>query len=135
MKKFSWVAYGLLLLGIATGGCGDDGKLKRYPVTGVITYPYGTPIHNLVVLFRSDEHDVRARARTLEDGSYRLSTYEKNDGAVAGKHHILVMPWMKPDGTPGLSIHPKFGQFRTSGLEFQVEPVGKNEFYFKVEKR
>ena len=45
---------------ILVAGCRDDGRLARYPVTGVVTYRDGTPIENLVILFRSDQHGHRA---------------------------------------------------------------------------
>ena len=126
----------LLLLTLAAAtGCRDDGRLPRYPVSGRITQADGTPLADLTVMFRSVEHDLRARGRTLEDGSFRLSTYQRHDGAVAGKHQVMILPHFRADGSPAIPLHPRYQQFRTSGVEFDVKPRGPNELSLSVQMR
>ena len=129
----------LFLAGFATllavAGCSDDGRPPRYPVTGTLKSADGESLAHVSVMFRSIEQDLTARGRVLPDGTFALTTFEKNDGAVAGRHRVQVMPFRNPDGSLGGPIHPRFLQFRTSELEFEVAADGDNHFEITVEMR
>ncbi len=88
----------LLLGGVLTAvlGCGQREAVKLFPVSGKVTFR-GEPAANALVVF----HDKRPRdelrnlpiprARTDDDGSFRLSSYETNDGAPAGEYRVTVI--------------------------------------------
>ena len=120
-----------LLLGLC--GC-DDGRIKRYPTRGTVTFVDGEPLSGGSVIFRSVEHGIRARGRVGTDGVYRLSTYEERDGAVEGKHQVMVLPvFDRHDGTSSKPVHRRYQSIRTSELEFAVTPSGPNVFDIQVE--
>jgi hypothetical protein len=76
------------LLGVGLTGCGGKGT---YPVRGVVTLE-GTPVAGATVLFMPDGQDGGRPASgfTLSDGTFRLTTYQADDGALAGKYRVLV---------------------------------------------
>ena len=86
-------------------------------------------------MFRSGEGNLIARGRVLEDGSFQLTTFDKHDGAVAGVHQVQVMPFRNSDGSLGIPVHPKYLQYRTSELQFEVGPDEDNHFDIVVEMR
>jgi hypothetical protein len=78
----------LALVGLVLIGCGGNGPS---PVRGVVTLE-GTPVAGATVLFMPDaEAECRpASAFTSTDGTFRLTTYTENDGALPGKYRVLV---------------------------------------------
>jgi hypothetical protein len=105
-------------------------------VEGKVLFPDGTPLTEGMVTFEAvDQPKVMARGQIRSDGSFRLSTYKPNDGAVPGRHRVLVMtlpPVGRQANLPPL-IHPSFTSFETSGLEYTVLP-GKNSFQIEVRR-
>ena len=79
------------LLIVATVGCGgrDPNLPATYPVQGIVTYQ-GQPVQNGSVVFRPEGSGNSARGVTDAQGEFTLSTYEKADGAVSGKHKVTV---------------------------------------------
>lgn len=81
--------HGLWLLGLAAcWGCSRGGELPTAPVTGKVTYK-GKPVPSGTVMF-VPEKGPAATGEIAKDGTYTLSTYSKNDGAVLGKHKIAI---------------------------------------------
>jgi hypothetical protein len=129
---FAWVGLLAAVLAALTG-CRDSGRLATYPVTGKVLFPDGKPLVDGNVIFFSTEHKLRARGRIEADGSYDLSTYEAHDGAVAGTHQVMVLPFFdRSDGPPSVPINQRFQNFSTSDLSFRVTPEGPNEFNITV---
>jgi hypothetical protein len=76
-----------------TTGC-SDGKIDRYPVTGIVNVD-GRPAEGAMVIFcpvEGAENLLRERpfGITGSDGKFLLTTIEKDDGAPAGTYKILV---------------------------------------------
>jgi hypothetical protein len=105
--------------------------------------PDGSPLTAGVVEFDSVTDDPKrhavARGKVEPDGTFRLSTYREGDGAVEGRHRVVVMPApvlaedMRPGQPPPRpNVHPRFGNYETSGLEVTVKP-GRNEVTLTVE--
>jgi hypothetical protein len=74
--------------------CGGDGNLPCYPVSGKVTLD-GKPLAGVtVVLHPVDKarfkRDERPFARTEADGSFKLTTYEKQDGAPDGEYKVAI---------------------------------------------
>lgn len=69
------------------GGGGEDGRSETVPVTGTVLYQ-DAPVADALVTFHGGPR--QAVGRTDEDGRFTLTTYDKNDGAVAGVHVVTV---------------------------------------------
>ncbi len=82
-------------------GCGKNEKTNRLPVFkvgGTIVYK-GKPVTGADVTFFCVEKDKSAFGRTDEQGHFKLTTYASNDGAVAGKHVVVVQKLEQPQNT------------------------------------
>jgi hypothetical protein len=99
----------------------------------------GKPLAGVVVVFHPADplnlRPVRADGLTAEDGSFVLSTYSANDGAVPGRYKVTIST-LPPDlviqGAPVVrKIAAKYGQTGTSGLEVEIRE-GENEFRFEL---
>jgi hypothetical protein len=134
-----WPKLRLALVGLpllVVIGCG--GK-KLYPVEGKVVFPDGTPLTGGWVEFEPVEGkaNVSAKGQIQKDGTYRLGTNQEGDGAIEGRHRILIVPPLPPRleerGASKPLIAQRFQSFETSGLEFTVTR-GKNLCPIKVEK-
>ena len=124
-------------------GCGSGAR--TYPAGGRVTFPDGSPLDGGAVEFRSLDTDpsVSARGMINADGTFSLTTYESDDGAVEGKHQALIVP-KRPDGHRWEELRfsgqpppfdPRFQRFDTSGLTFTVtRQHSENDFHITVER-
>jgi hypothetical protein len=121
---------GLLLLSVI--GCGN----KLYPVRGTVTYPDGSPVTEGLVVFEGKDQEKPARGEIRSDGSFKLGTFKPGDGAMPGKYRALVAPKFDPNAVDKPSkkppFDPRFREFNTSKLEYDVTAAGPNEFTIKV---
>jgi len=92
----------IVLPAVLFSGCGD-GRLSTAPVKGIVTCD-GKPVTSGSVSFSPvvEGGNAASGARPASgavqpDGSFVLSTYEANDGALVGKHIV----WYTPPGPPG----------------------------------
>lgn len=86
--KLTW--YGLCLVALLAAGCGGSNRAETHPVSGKITYE-GEPVADAHVVFHpTGDSGVIARGKTDEDGYYELTTYDTDDGAVAGEYKIAI---------------------------------------------
>jgi hypothetical protein len=77
---------------LAAAGCRGAGD--PYPVQGTV-YLDGQPATELAggtVTFNSAELQKSASGEIQADGTYRLGTVRKGDGAVPGKYQVTVSP-------------------------------------------
>jgi hypothetical protein len=125
---------GMLLLAslcVLIVGCGKG----RYPVHGKVIREDGVPISESMVVFESVDltPNITARADVDPDGSFELGTTQPGDGAPAGKYRVKVTPLLSNPDEPTRAprFDPRFSDFKTSGLEFEVKP-GTNDFPIKV---
>lgn len=79
----------LSFLGCGGGAPKGSPRESVFPVSGKVMYN-GQPVANADVTFSCDEKKISAFGRTDEKGVFKLTTYAPNDGAVAGKHTIVV---------------------------------------------
>lgn len=149
-----WLLLGVGLLAAVAGGCGP-GHPKTYPVRGKVVFDDGAPLTSgAFIAFESTPAEglpVNARGLVRADGTFVLSTFGDADGAVAGKHRVLVRAQRAPpdaseaslDATSKPAIDPRdaiskpvidlrFERYETSGLEFTVTE-GDNEFTVVVQ--
>lgn len=121
-------------------GCGDSAE-KTYPVRGVVRFPDGQLLRSGVVEFEISDQPKPSTAtgEIGPDGSFVLGTFAIDDGAMAGTHRAAVISdhpigngAERPGMIPPPKLHPKFREFRTSGLTFEVVSAD-NEFLIDVE--
>lgn len=135
------LGFALLIVSQLTG-CGS-GELATHPVEGTVRFEDGTwPMFGDVEFF-SVEHKLNARGKINRDGSFTVSTYGEDDGAVAGLHQVMVMQLSGGYLTEKLNdrikhdhgelIAPSFFDYRTSGLECTILP-GNNKVELLVRK-
>lgn len=130
----------IALLFVAMLGC-SDGNPKTYDVHGVVRFPDGMPLTSGTIEFESlgNEKSFRAISEISADGTFELGTFSMDDGAVEGRHRAIVLAnheigtgEERPGKLEPTKLHPRFADYSTSGLEFEVKP-GENEFTVSVE--
>jgi hypothetical protein len=122
-------------------GCASD-QPPTFPVQGRVAFKDGRPMTEGVVEFVAvggDHAGLNARGRVQPDGTFRLTTFRENDGAIAGDHRAVVV-WSPPPQAfaddrkqPRPPLHPRFQDYERSGQRFTVTR-GDNEFLITVEK-
>jgi hypothetical protein len=82
----------LILLALSSGltGCSSQDRMKTAIVKGQVTYK-GKPVPNGTVLFIPSDQGPSATGELQKDGTYTLTTYRKGDGAVLGKHKVVIV--------------------------------------------
>jgi len=111
-------------------GCHSD-QLPTYPVEGTIRFEDGSFPKFGDIEFYSATHRINARGKINRDGSFKVGTYEPNDGAVEGNHKIIVI---QISGTyltakyndeikhdHGALVNTSYFDYRTSDLECNIE--------------
>jgi hypothetical protein len=115
----------LALLGIV--GCGGGGEHGVASVAGTVTMD-GKPVPDLVVTFTPQaaagaaNPGKSATGRTDAEGKFTMSTYEMGDGAIVGKHQVMV-GLDGPNPTPPGKLPDNF--------VLEVKP-GSNNFEIKL---
>jgi hypothetical protein len=117
----------LALLFTVALGCGRKQGMETAPVSGKVTYK-GKPVPNGTVMFVPAEGPA-ATGEIGPDGSYKLTTYANNDGAVLGTHKVSItalqdtgggLPEQR-SGTPPSLLPSKYLSHDTSGLTAEVK--------------
>ncbi|MDO5553485.1 MAG: hypothetical protein Q4G68_06960 [Planctomycetia bacterium] len=132
------VALGSCLLLLLTG-CHDNPH-GTVPVTVKVEYN-GQPISEAVVVFRGD---IPASGATNDNGIARLSSFQRNDGAVPGAYKVTIEKVMMdiqyaPEGGTIIKNETKFlipavyGNPETSELSAEVDAKGRNHFTFQLD--
>lgn len=91
---------GPLCLAAILAGCGaDDGRVPVYPAGGKVTVAGEIPEGALVVLYPAKKGEgegegLRPSGRVKPDGTFRLTTYDADDGAPAGEYAATIQ-WNK----------------------------------------
>jgi hypothetical protein len=135
------LGFGCALLTLLAG-CGP--RLQTYPVTGRVKLSDGSPLSGGTVEFESQASQtlgMNAQGDIQPDGTFRLKTWHEKqelDGAVPGRHRVVVIPPMYSDrlsGTvgepPASPINLRFKSYDQSGLTFEVTP-GPNDYPITV---
>lgn len=141
-------------------GCGGNGFPDPTPVTGTVNYN-GSPIEGALVTFIPEGEVGRASSGTTDaQGTFSLTTFSTNDGAIPGKYKVTIA---KAESTlsesemnaedPGDAygemmeaaasgtmdklmkneLPTKYGKADTSGLTREVIEGQENNFGFDLE--
>ena len=130
-----------MVLAIPTFLCGCGTGV--YPVEGHVVWKDGKPateLKNGMVIFDLPEKQTGARGSIGEDGSFKLTTFTTNDGALPGEYKVLVVEGARkalggPDSSlmaPG-AMDSKFSDPSTTTLRATVAP-GPNKITLTVER-
>ncbi|HWE39456.1 MAG TPA: hypothetical protein VG406_23090 [Isosphaeraceae bacterium] len=109
----------LVLLAIAPcWGCGRGqaaaAPVKTLPVKGTVRYN-GKPVTQGTIKFEPEGPGREATGAIQPDGTFTLSTYEPDDGAVPGPHRVAITG-------AGATVPQKYSNFSSSGVEVEVAP-------------
>jgi hypothetical protein len=135
---FAGVACLALLAGLA--GCGKGSGFKVAPVKGKITHQ-GQPVKGGSITFtpiagggdaKGGNLGKPSTAQVNDDGTFVLSTYGTNDGAVLGKHRITYMPiFIAPKDYDDKPPPPPYVGLVPSPSEVEVKP-GSNDISLEL---
>lgn len=107
-------------------GCGDPSKppgAATLPVKGKVFYR-GRPLTRGTITFEPDGAGKEAFGTVGPDGTFVMSTYRKDDGAVLGNHRVSV-------SNAGKSLPLKFASPAASGVEVEVRE-GKTDYTIEL---
>ena len=131
----------ICLLFASLAGCGFGGS-ATYPVSGKVVFTDGSPLTTGgQIIFESTKNDGathHAMGIIAADGSFAIKM-PNADGVLPGKYRCKLRGTADTSRSsvenrmPAIArIHPRFEQYSTSGLEFEVKPE-KNFFEIQVE--
>jgi hypothetical protein len=131
------VVVGLLGLSAAgPAGCGSD-RPKTAVVKGKVTFN-GKPVPHGTVLFVPVTPGTSATGEIGPDGTYSLTTFKKGDGALLGKHKVVVVAMDEKPGAPPVEgylpppiVPDKYSSPGTTDLEAEVRE-GENKMDFDL---
>ena len=128
---------GITIVALATlSGCSGGGDFSTAKVTGRVVCE-GQPVGNVLVFFEPLTQGNNALVgkqgigRAIADGTFQVSTYGTNDGAVVGKHRVRV-GWMEgqADGSCPCVVDSE-----NDVLEVEVVAGEQNEFEVVLPKK
>ena len=127
---------------VMLSGCKrDDGLPECAPVSGKVTIG-DEPLASAMVTFHPAGEGNRGQSATDVDGTYTLTTYGTEDGAIVGQHsvtverHIPPMPSQPGGKLPSAKsvVPPKYHVPSSSPLKFEVKSGTNNVFDIRIEK-
>ena len=136
------VLCGFVSLAALVSGCGS-GNPETFKATGKVTYN-GQPVTNGVVQLMPEGGGNSAVGNLQPDGTFQLTTFEKNDGACPGTYKATVQAFPEEGddspltGLPGMELNPnekppipvKYADATTSDL---VVKINKGENKLELE--
>jgi hypothetical protein len=123
----------LALLSLTLLGCGAQPS----PVAGRVKFKDGGDISVLAgyeVAFDSDAKSAGAAGHITADGTFKLTTFSPDDGALPGAYHISISPPLTPDSPPAKAHIPtKYSDSSTSGLTAHIKPDHENPILLELD--
>src|SRR5262245_18285450 len=112
----------------AITGCGGS----TTPVNGRVKFKDARHVSLLAgdeVAFEPGEGKTSAVGHIGPDGSFKLSTFGADDGAIPGSYRVAITPPTSPDPDKPPQkpqLPPMYASFDTSGLTVEIKP-GRND--------
>jgi hypothetical protein len=100
---------------------------QAYPVQGRVLLANGTPVRSGRVVFhpRDNPAGIEAFGEIQKDGSFALTTYQLNDGAVPGPYVVTVDPFShevnETRAMPATPIPRRYWDAATSDLAVEID--------------
>lgn len=134
-------AYCSLCCLLFLAGCKNSYQLETAPVRGKITID-GKPLQTGKVRF-APERGRGATGDIQPDGTYKLTTYSPDDGAIVGKHRVSIEARRdagkrsveNEEPVPPSLIPEYYADESKSGLEFDVKSGETNKADFSLRSR
>lgn len=121
------------LLLVACAACSNSSRPPLYPAEGKLLVDAKPAAGAVVFLYGSDAGErkaARPHGTVGPDGTFRLSTFQPDDGAAPGTYRVAVF-WTKPGdqgGDDGVSLLPmEFSNPDTSGIPPVIIEEGDNQ--------
>lgn len=114
IKRAGPIGIVLLVVGAAAGCNGETGHDKTAPVSGRVTYA-GEPVPQGQIMFYPADGRRMAIGVIDASGNYELTTFDPQDGAVLGKHTVVVDAVR--DAAPGPSSPEEEGEVGVPSVE------------------
>lgn len=104
-RAAAWVS--AVCLAAFTAGCGS-GNPKTYPAHGTVMYKNAT-LQSGMVYITPEGGGTGASGKIQTDGSFKLGTFDADDGALPGKYKVRVevFPEGEDAGLPGMEFGKK----------------------------
>jgi len=132
MKRFVAMLVGLAVV----AGCGGGATA---PVNGRVKFKNGSDVTVLAgysVSFELEGAKSSGIGEIQPDGSFKISTFGADDGALPGKHRVAISPPLSPDPDkpmPKPKVAAKYSGFETSGIVVEIKPGKSNDVVLDVE--
>jgi hypothetical protein len=125
----------LAVVALAAVGCGGG---NTAPVNGRVKFKDGSDVSVLAghtVTFETDADRMSGCGDIQADGTFKITTFAPNDGALIGAHRISITPPEPPPDAPLPKpiVHPKYKDYGTSGLTVEIKP-GTNSVELELER-
>jgi hypothetical protein len=122
--RFGFAAAVALL--VASSGCGTPAPAgaPTAPVRGKVTYK-GQPVTKGRIIFEPDGKGGQATGEIHPDGTFVMTTYQKDDGAVLGNHRVSILG-------AGRTVPNRYGSPNTSKLEVEVAEEKTDPYTFEL---
>ena len=151
MSKRQLLALALLgafaLSMVGTIGCGQRG-IRTYPIQGTLKYRgteetvSGARVEMRPVDPIDKQHRVTTVGIVQDDGAIEFTTFQPGDGAIEGKHQVILREPPMPrgwdfderGGPPPPKIPRKYKSYSSSGLTLDVTPGGENRLDIQIER-
>lgn len=89
---------------VLVSGCQKSGLPGTIPIRGKVVFD-GEPLAKGEVLYNPvDQAGRRARGIIQPDGTFKLTTLEKDDGALPGEYRITILAYAPHPGEPGRTV-------------------------------
>lgn len=119
----------VLVLVACAIGCSN--QPATYQVNGKLEFEDGSPVKFGTIEFLSREHSINARGKIERDGSFSLTTYHPDDGAVAGTHQVTIQQFatipltanqeMQIEHNHGKLVSESYRNYDQTDLEVTIE--------------
>ena len=123
-----WLFVSVCLLGVSVGCARTVPALPRvYPVNGKVLLANGAPLTMGRVHLHPKDNPWAAEAfgEIQADGSFAITTSQRNDGAVPGTYLVTIEPYSYKTGNlrvlKPFPVPQRFWEVDTSGLTIEVK--------------
>jgi hypothetical protein len=126
-----------LALTLSVAGCSSDpDKVGAVRAAGTVAYK-GKPLETGSIQFIPEKG--RSASGAIKDGKFALTTYDEDDGAVPGRHTVVISAY-KEVKFPGrveseqvLIVPERYANAGSSGLTVEIPSGGKQDIELKLE--